>query len=168
MYKFYRLEPFKDLLAGPLSCRIEKKIAFGRQVGEKAHAQRKTAGIKVRQPLSALYVHYKNWQGKDNLLDLIRDEVNVKQVEVTKDTEELEVTLDTVWTDELKMEGKARELIRLIQDLRKEKSLRVDERIKIQLPKEFNKLPTNLLEDVKRKTLVESVVWGDEFLLLNG
>ncbi|OGG25277.1 hypothetical protein A3A59_00350 [Candidatus Gottesmanbacteria bacterium RIFCSPLOWO2_01_FULL_42_10] len=81
---------------------------------------------------------------------------------------ELEVTLDTELTDELKIEGKARELIRLIQDLRKEKGLGVSEKVKIQLTKTYADLPQDLLADVKRKTLVESVVWGDKLELLPG
>ncbi|KKS42279.1 MAG: Isoleucine-tRNA ligase [Candidatus Gottesmanbacteria bacterium GW2011_GWB1_43_11] len=147
---------------------LEENMTLVRQIVEKAHAQRKAAQIKVRQPLSELRITNYELRIENELLEIIKEEVNVKKILVVQGKGELEVTLDTELTDELKIEGKARELIRLIQDLRKEKGLGVSEKVKIQLTKTYADLPQDLLADVKRKTLVESVVWGDKLELLPG
>jgi len=81
---------------------------------------RAEAGIKVRQPLLELSI--KNpWPGrqelrtKQDLLDLIKDEVNVKEITFGE-----ELKLDTAMTRELKEEGIVREFIRTIQEMRRD------------------------------------------------
>jgi len=91
---------------------------------------RSQAGIKVRQPLSTLAVagespHSVN---KEQLIDLIHDEVNVKSVVFDADIEE-SVALETEITQDLKEEGMVRELIRNIQKLRKKQKLDPQERV---------------------------------------
>ncbi|MES2471170.1 MAG: class I tRNA ligase family protein [Patescibacteria group bacterium] len=87
---------------------------------------RAKAGIKVRQPLAALTIQSKDLADKPELLELIQDEVNVKKVLANKDLA-TPVELDTNLTNELKDEGILRELMRSIQDLRKENGLNVGE-----------------------------------------
>ncbi|MCB9810610.1 MAG: class I tRNA ligase family protein [Candidatus Nomurabacteria bacterium] len=82
--------------------------------------QRTRSGIKVRQPLSSLSV---SKPVDSELLSVIADEVNVKTVTVNETQSEV-VVLDTNITTELKQEGEARELIRVIQDMRKESGLK--------------------------------------------
>ena len=53
------------------------------------------------------------------LLDLIKEEVNVKEVKFEKGGKE-EVILDTKITPALRQEGWVREFIRMIQDARKD------------------------------------------------
>ena len=55
----------------------------------------------------------------------MRDELNVKSVTFGA----AEVLLDTVITEELKLEGLAREVVRAIQDRRKKLGLNVEDRI---------------------------------------
>jgi isoleucyl-tRNA synthetase len=71
--------------------------------------------IKVRQPLSSLTIGTKI---KTDYLHLIEDEINVKQIifDVTLNDD---VLLDLNITESLKKEGDTRELIRVVQDLRK-------------------------------------------------
>lgn len=88
---------------------------------------RAKAGIKVRQPLSALRI--KDSDLRKELLEIIKEEVNVKNVTVDKNIQNVE--LDTKITEELKQEGQAREIIRHIQEMRKEASYEVDNRIKV-------------------------------------
>ncbi len=147
---------------------LEKNMQLTRMVVEKTLAQRKAAGIKVRQPLHKLTINYIGWQGTKNLLELIKDEVNVKHIELSKSGKELQVALDTHLTDELKAEGEARELLRQIQNLRKIAGLKVNEPVKLELPEAYQNLPTHLLADVKRKTLVKSAVWGKTLKILTG
>lgn len=83
---------------------------------------RQQADIKVRQPLQTLTVKSEQLKGKPELIALIKEEVNVKEV-VFDATLSEEVVLDTTLTEVLKEEGDVRELVRLIQDLRKASTL---------------------------------------------
>lgn len=87
---------------------------------------RAKANIKVRQPLQKLQVKSCKLQGKENYTLLIKDEVNVKEIVFAK-TLASEVELDLEITPELKKEGDLRDLIRRIQELRKEKGLKPGE-----------------------------------------
>src|SRR3990167_10408033 len=109
-----------------------------RLISEKAHAKRKEAGIKVRQPLLQLSVNSPNDLPKE-IKKIIADEVNVKKVGIKKG-KTLTVALDTKITPELKVEGQARGNIRNIQNARKETGWELSERITVNLPtwpKEF-------------------------------
>jgi len=83
---------------------------------------RSKVGVKVRQPLSKLMVKKELLKGKDLLLPLVMDELNVKEIEFDS-TIPGEVGLDLVITPELKEEGHFRELLRNLQGLRKEAGL---------------------------------------------
>jgi isoleucyl-tRNA synthetase len=93
---------------------------------------RQKANIKVRQPLTTLFVHpalaHESLLETESLLSLIKDEINVKSV-VEDESLETDVRLDTVITPELKIEGEVRELMRAIQDTRKEMGLTPHDRI---------------------------------------
>ncbi len=88
-------------------------------------------GIKVRQPLKALFVRTDSYDlnGGEETLDLvslIKDEVNIKEVIFDAEFDEddkREVRLDIEITPELKIEGQVRELIRKIQEARKKSTL---------------------------------------------
>jgi isoleucyl-tRNA synthetase len=86
--------------------------------------KRNSSGIKVRQPLSKIKIRNTKSEirNKKEFLDLIKDEVNVKEVLFDEKIEE-DVWLDTEITKELEEEGGVRELIRSIQELRKTKGL---------------------------------------------
>ena len=85
---------------------------------------RMKAKINVRQPLAKLAIK----ATMPNILtDLIKDEVNVKEILQNPSLNE-EVILDVALTPELKEEGTVRELIRAVQDLRKEKGLTIQDR----------------------------------------
>jgi len=75
--------------------------------------------IKVRQPLSALTTGIKI---EDAYLSLIQDEVNVKEIVFDANLGD-GVVIDLAITPELKREGDTRELIRAVQDLRKNTGL---------------------------------------------
>lgn len=83
---------------------------------------RSKVNIKVRQPLSQIQVKNDKLKGEQEYLEIIKDEVNVKEIYFDTDLAE-EVVLDTEITPELKEEGDVREILRALQDLRKEKGL---------------------------------------------
>lgn len=86
---------------------------------------RSQAKIRVRQPLAKITV---NENVMEELVETIKEELNVKEVLVVADQEE-KIILDTELTEELRQEGIAREIIRHIQEMRKEAGYEIENRI---------------------------------------
>lgn len=101
-----------------------------RKIVSLAMEKRNSAGIKVRQPLSKLKIKNLKLKNKEEHTNLIKEEVNVKEVAFDGNMEE-EVWLDTEISKELEEEGNVREFIRSIQELRKEKGLVPDDKIEL-------------------------------------
>lgn len=87
---------------------------------------RQKEGIAVRQPLSK--ITFKNNAFEKVYTDILEDELNIKEI-VFNDTQDQDVVLDTEITEALKQEGTARELIRIVQDMRKKKGLQPSDTI---------------------------------------
>ena len=102
---------------------IEADMARARQAVEAGLAARDAARLKVRQPLAGIAVLGDPLP--DDIAAIVRDELNVKSITFGAP----EVKLDTVITEELKLEGLGRELVRIIQDRRKKLGLNVEDRI---------------------------------------
>ncbi|TSC87725.1 MAG: isoleucyl-tRNA synthetase [Microgenomates group bacterium Gr01-1014_7] len=119
------------------------EMGIVREIAEKAHAKRKEDGIKLRQPLPLLKYKIKE-KLPDELEKILADEVNVKLIGYQKSSNiEPAIELDTKITPKLAEEGKARDLIRQIQQLRKEKGLTLADKTKILAPvwpKDFEEL----------------------------
>ncbi len=113
----------------PENIAVDEKIladmAIVRAVASRALERRDDAGIKVRQPLALLKV--RELPDDEVLRAIIADEVNVKVIETDTDMEE-DVWLDIAITDELREEGLVRDVVRVIQDLRKKEGLSVADR----------------------------------------
>lgn len=121
---------------------LEEEMDLARLIVVKAHSARKTAGIKVKQPLGLLEVGSAKKQPTKELEQVILDEINVKVLAWREDKslKDSNVFLDTKITSELKEEGEAREFVRAIQDLRKESECSVKDKIIIHAvswPKKF-------------------------------
>jgi len=109
---------------------LEEKMTLSRQIVALALAQRAAAGIKVRQPLASLRIKNDELKVEKQLLELIKDELNVKEI-IFDANLKTEMKLDKRITKELKEEGMARELVRQIQDMRKQNGLTRNDRIAI-------------------------------------
>lgn len=117
--------------------KLEGKMAYVRGVVALGLKARVTAGVKVRQPLAELKV--KNLKFDKEMLELVKDELNVQKVSGFKDAKELgkewvqesesqtTVALNTALTPELEAQGLAREVVRQIQEMRKEAKYNVND-----------------------------------------
>ena len=137
--------------------RVREIVNIGLQLRAKS-------GVKVRQPLSELRI--KNYDLKEELLEIIKEEVNVKSVKIEEtfeaddikaDSSLENICLDLEITPELKLEGQARELIRHIQEMRKEAGYEVDNRIKIWYA-EKNPVFLKFGDLIARETLADQVL----------
>lgn len=102
-----------------------------RSIVSEALKLRARAGIKVRQPLLKLKIRNERLKGSE-WQDLIREEVNVKEVTIDKTLKE-EVWLDTTITPELKEEGLVREFVRNVQEMRKSLGLKPKDVVRCQI-----------------------------------
>ena len=107
---------------------LEEKMQKVREIVALTLTERASVGIKTRQPLQSLKVKNVKLKFDSGLLDLIKEEVNVKEV-VFDNKIKKEVELDTEISAELKEEGTVRELIRNIQEMRKKAGLKPKDEI---------------------------------------
>ncbi|HUA12922.1 MAG TPA: isoleucine--tRNA ligase [Candidatus Sulfotelmatobacter sp.] len=121
---------------GHINQLVIDQMTFIREIITIGLSQRAEKGIKVRQPLSKVSISggslYLDTVEQD-FLEIIKEELNVKQVVVGKEGGAPKVVMDLKLNDELLKEGLAREFIRAIQQLRKKIDLQVDDRILIKL-----------------------------------
>ncbi|MEK7510350.1 MAG: class I tRNA ligase family protein [Patescibacteria group bacterium] len=108
--------------------RLEEEMAKVREIVAKALAERAKAGIKVRQPLATLKIKNQKLKIAPEFHELIKEELNVKEIVFDKEISQ-EVVLDTSITPLLKKEGMAREIMRYIQEMRKEAGYKPRQRI---------------------------------------
>ncbi len=136
--------------------KLEEEMSEARDIVNLALAERSKQEIKVRQALSSLKVKETKTKLKEELIELIKDEVNVKEV-VFDDNLTSPVELDTVITPELKEEGLVREVIRQIQQMRKDAKFSPEDRIKIGYQKLefFDKILLRNKENILNEVLAE-------------
>ncbi|MEK7151676.1 MAG: class I tRNA ligase family protein [Patescibacteria group bacterium] len=112
-----------------IDLKLEKQMIELREVIAISLAQRRERGIKVRQPLSASKISTSQVIPLA-LLDLYKKEVNVKNVDWIKNqTSEINVEINFEITTQLRLEGYAREIVRQLQDMRKEAGYRLNEEV---------------------------------------
>jgi isoleucyl-tRNA synthetase len=108
------------------SAKVLEDMKLARSYIVEGLAQRAAAGIKVRQPLSSVEVP----AVPEKFKNIIAEELNVKEV---RSIAKSSINLDTNVTAELKEEGIARELVRVVQNARKNAGFNVEDRIKTQI-----------------------------------
>lgn len=164
---------------------FEKFMELARSLVEGVHGLRKKAAIPVRQALgswafvgkaSNIFSKYPEIirviEQEINVLSTVQDETILKSLQqksgiqtatvLVKDFGQFTVYLDTEITPVLAQQGQIRELIREVQQLRKDKGLQVAAKITLLLPRRFSDYPKDLLNRIKNETLAESLVWTEE------
>ena len=119
------LENWTEEFVGELSkeeSEILEKMKETRLVVSLGLEARTKVGIKVRQPLASLTIKNPILKDTSEYFDLIKEEVNVKKV-IFDGLIENPVELDVVLTKELQEEGMMRDIVRVIQEMRKNKKL---------------------------------------------
>ncbi len=144
-----------------------QKMAFVREVINEGLSQRAAVGIKVRQPLQEVFI-----KGAPTFFDdpeeayvaILQEELNVKGVFAnTAKVKQVEVTLNTELTPELKREGIMRELVRTVQAARKAAGLNVDDRIVLVIEAEDEEVQQAVTEHsstIRSETLATSLNEG--------
>jgi len=100
-----------------------------------AHKERQVRGIKLRQPLAGVKVCAAYEKPSSSVTDLILAEINIKQLYWQVNQSGLfSIELDTDLTPELLAEGKARDVMRQVQQLRKDAGVGMNDQVEIELP----------------------------------
>jgi isoleucyl-tRNA synthetase len=106
---------------------LRKQMAALRRLVATGLAARNAAGIKVRQPLRSVTIREKPLDPQ--LESILLEELNIKAARYEGEGGEL--TLDTEISPELKLEGLARDIVRKVQELRKQSGFAVEDRIRL-------------------------------------
>lgn len=138
---------------------LEKNMAKVRELVEKIHSQRQALNLKVRQPLAAVTI--KAGQLNSQLADLILAETNIKKIKFDENITK-EIILDTRLTKALKAEGLARDLIREIQEARKQAKTDLNELINLELPH----WPREFEAEIMKKTYVKKLSIGPQLKVI--
>lgn len=105
-----------------------------RSLAADALALRAEVKIKVRQPLQSLSVKSDSLSSQDELLEILKDEINVKEIKFDSNlTTEKGIALDTEISQVLKEEGVIRELARAIQGLRQDANYKMSDKIALNI-----------------------------------
>lgn len=141
--------------------KVLTEMSTARKIVEMGLAVRAEKGIKVRQPLSALRVT--GGELSNELQQIVADELNVKKVETNKKGDVLSVELDATITPELKKEGLAREIVRVINQKRKETGLTIQDKIIVRYQTDDKLLREVFAEfgsEIKKSVLAEKLEEG--------
>jgi len=140
---------------GAVDEQIVTEMADVREVINQGLSFRAAHKLKVRQPLSAVFVpknaHHSSYD------DIILEELNVKSVQETND---VDITLNLEITPELRREGMMREIIRFVQNARKDAGLQVDDRISLAITSDDEEIAQTLTEHaetISSETLATSL-----------
>ncbi|MFC1612774.1 class I tRNA ligase family protein [Patescibacteria group bacterium] len=143
--------------AGEIDKNILEKMALVRQIAEQGLSARAEAGIKVRQPLQA-YCTSLTDSLEPAYISMLQEELNVLEIKFGEDKLSLKLT------PELIREGMARELIRQINNLRKNQGLTINDRVKIYYQtnsEDIKNTLSKLGEQIKKDTLADELIFGD-------
>jgi isoleucyl-tRNA synthetase len=153
-------------LPGQISEIVIKNMDWVREIINEGLRQRAAKGIKLRQPLSKVTI-ISGVPEDSELTSIIADELNVKTIDYKEKEGQTSVVIDTKITENLRLEGLMREVIRNIQQARKDAGLEVDDRVELNLNTNSNDLKKvlsdkELKEVITAETLAKKLLMGSE------
>ncbi len=134
--------------------KVLKDMKTTRDVVSLGLMERQKQNIKVKQPLKSLTINEK--LDKD-FLELIKDEVNVKEVLIGT-----EIKLDIEITEELKQEGDFRELLRSVQAARKDANLNPGDIVNLVIPESSRASVEGFESELKKIAGVRDIQFAGE------
>jgi len=149
---------------------ITEHMNIVRELASAVLALRTEKGVGLRQPLNSIAVTIeKNIPPVFEVI--LEDEVNIKHLEFVQTLdqkptfikdEKSSIAVDFNLTEDLKAEGRARELVREIQDLRKKQGLSISDKINVViLGNDENRIAVAKFGDgIKKKVLAQNVSFG--------
>jgi isoleucyl-tRNA synthetase len=149
--------------------KLLEQMKLVRQVVTQGLEARTKVGIKVRQPLVKFTVYSGQFTGlaadmKYELGQIIAEELNVKEV-VFATVEDggtgVQIELDTNITPELKREGEFRDLLRSVQELRKNTGLNPGDTVTLMLPGIHADTVEPFMGELKKVANVIEVMYAD-------
>jgi len=155
--------------------KVLNEMELAKKVVEIGLAIRAEKGLKVRQPLARLVI---SESLSKELCEIVADELNVKKVEMgrieegenfaVKEDMGIKAGLDILLTEELKKEGLMRELVRTINQMRKDQKLTIDDMVIVTYSTDdniLNSIFNDCADEVKKSVLasgIEAGVGGEE------
>jgi isoleucyl-tRNA synthetase len=149
---------------------LEHSMVMARRVTELGRSLRTRSGIKLRQPLNSAVVvcDADSLAGLESLVPILQGELNVSVLNLSQVEKpgyeylqegDLAVGIDLHIDEDLRLEGLSREIVRVIQNLRKLKGLRVDQSIVIRYSgdPEIERVMVEKADYIGRETLAFSL-----------
>ena len=144
---------------------LESEMQKARDGAAVLHAERKKRGLSLKQPLSFASLASTSTIPREDINNILISEVNIDKIEWIIDKKQPDNFLirfnDTI-TEELKSRKELREVMRVIQDLRREANVAFDALVDVELPS----WPKEFEDEIKKKTLVKRLVKGDSKKIL--
>jgi isoleucyl-tRNA synthetase len=142
---------------------LVKDMSTVRELITKGLSERAEAKIKVRQPLRMVEIRHKDAEKLRRFEDILNEELNVKFTLFNSETsdqndnpDEYTIEVNTEIDEELKSEGLMREVVRLVQNARKQAGLQVDDRIKLNISTENMEI-AGAIEQFKKEIADETL-----------
>ena len=169
--KSVHLEMWPECDGSLIDQAVLEEMIVARKVVEMGLSLRKEAGIRVRQPLRELRVTRELSQ---EVRQIVADELNVKQVstgELAQENSEwvkredggLSVGLQISLDEQLRNEGVVREVIRAVNQIRKEQKLTPTDQIVVSFETQDQSVRSVVLaaaDEIKRQVVAQKVVEG--------
>lgn len=153
--------------AGKVDDKLLKSMENVRRFASAGLEARMTNKINVRQPLSSFTIITNELVKDKSLVNVLKDEINVEEVIFKKSTDDKAESyeLNTEITPALKEKGDLRELLRKIQDMRKEKGLSVGDIAGLEVTEGVKDLVAKYGDDIKKATNISNISVGKVFEL---
>ena len=141
-----------------ISVKLEDEMAKARLIVESAHALRKQAEVKVRIPIRQM-----SYSGPEELppdvIEIVKAEINVYSLNFASKADQYNVLAKTNDGNLDLNFGLARDIIRKIQEERKNLGTKPNEKVNITIP--F--WPKEHEDYIKRKALIGKIIEGEKF-----